>query len=98
MAIPWPLRSILADYQADKEIGAFHVDGQLFGHQIDIDDFRISRQRNKHARGTVALRNFDLSAFSDLLPPGQAQDLSGKISGDLQLADFPFAEPGKVRG
>ncbi len=87
-----------AEYQADKEIGTFHVDGQLFGHQIEIDDFQISRQRNKHARGVIALKNFDLSALSDLLPASQFQDMSGKISGELQLTDLPFAEPAKVRG
>ena len=88
----------LAEYQADRETGTFQVNGQLFGHQVDLNDLRISRQRNKHAQGIIVLRNFDLSTLNELLPVGRSQDVSGKISGEVQLADFPFAEPARARG
>jgi translocation and assembly module TamB len=87
-----------ADYRADKAEGAFHIDGQLFGNQVRINDLRITRQRNKHAQGTVVLKDFDISAFNEFLPASQSQELAGKISGEIQLADFPFAEPGKTKG
>ncbi len=95
---PIPPPFDLAEYRADKEAGAFHIDGELFGNQVNIRDLRISRQKNKHARGAVILKNFDISALTELLPPAQAQDLSGKLSGEIQLDDFPFAEPAKVKG
>lgn len=95
---PIPAGFEATEHQADKEQGAFHIDGQLFGRQIDLDDLRISRQRNKHARGAIVLRNLDISALNELLPTGQTRDVTGKISGELKLSDFPFAEPRNIRG
>ena len=66
--------------------------------QVNIHDLRISRQRNKHARSAIVLRNVDLSALGEFFPAGRSQDLTGKISGEVQLADFPFVEPAKARG
>jgi translocation and assembly module TamB len=87
-----------AEYDADKEMGNIHLNGQLFGTQIDVQDIQITRQRNKHARGAIFLRDFEVSALNEFLPPGQTQDMSGKISGEVQLTDFPFSAPATARG
>ncbi len=87
----------LAEYRADKPDGTFHISGQLFGDQVNIDDLRISRQQNKHAQGAVILKDFDISALNELLPASQSQEFTGKISGEIQITDFPLAEPAKTK-
>ena len=88
----------LTEYQADKPQGTFHVNGQLFGGQIDIQDVQITRQRNKHARGTIDIRRLDLALLNEVAKPGQPRDITGQLSTQIKLDDFAFANPKNIRG
>ncbi len=86
------------EYHADKSAGTFHINGQLFGGQIELQDVQISRQHNKHARGTINIKRLDLAVLNEFEKGGQARDIAGHVSGEIKLDDFPFAEPASVRG
>jgi translocation and assembly module TamB len=87
-----------AEYHADKPTGTIHVNGQLFGNQIELADVRISRQSKKHAQGTINIKKLDLAMLNEFVQPGQTRDIAGHASGEIKLDDLPLAEPTKVRG
>jgi translocation and assembly module TamB len=84
-----------AEFLADHPSGVFHTTGSLFGGQILLDDFQITRQSQKHVRGRVDFRGLDLVALSNLSPALatiEAQP-SGTLDATLALQDLALASP-----
>jgi translocation and assembly module TamB len=83
------------EYLADRPSGVFHATGSLFGGQIVLDDFQITRQSKKHVRGRVDLRGFDLVAFSNLSPGLAALDPqpTGSLDATLAIQDLALDAP-----
>jgi translocation and assembly module TamB len=84
-----------AEFLADRPSGVFHASGSLFGGQILLDDFQVTRQSQKHVRGRVDFRGLDLVAFSNLSPAAAAFDPqpSGTLDATLALQDLALASP-----
>jgi translocation and assembly module TamB len=84
-----------AEYLADRPSGVFHATGSLFGGQIALDDFQITRQSAKHVRGRVDFRGLDLVALSNLSPALAALDPrpSGTLDATLALQELALAAP-----
>lgn len=87
-----------AEYRADASTGTFHVDGQLFGGQIALQDVQITRQTRKHASGSVRMNKLDLALLNEFRQPAAARDITGSLSGDIVINDLPFADPASIRG
>src|SRR5262249_33307982 len=51
-----------AAYDQDKSDGVFHVTGQVFGGQVQLNDLQITRQRSKTLKGNVVVKSLDLGA------------------------------------
>lgn len=101
-------------FAADQADGEFAITGSMFGQSILLDDFRVTDQRRRIARGKVAIRNLDLAPLSLLRPENTAEVLEGKeaeapqvpvsgtASADVTLVHHPVAEwwnsTGKVEG
>jgi translocation and assembly module TamB len=84
-----------AEYDADRPSGVFHATGNLFGSQIMLDDFQITRQSAKHVRGRVDLRGLDLVAISNLQPALAALDPqpTGTIDATFAIVDLALENP-----
>jgi translocation and assembly module TamB len=84
-----------AEFLADRPSGVFHATGSLFGGQILLDDFQITRQSAKHVRGRVDFRGLDLVALSNLSPALSAIDPqpTGTLDATLALQDLALATP-----
>jgi translocation and assembly module TamB len=83
------------EFLADRPGGVFHASGSLFGGQILLDDFQITRQSHKHVRGRVDLRRLDLVAFSNLSPALAALDPqpTGSLDATLAIQDLALETP-----
>lgn len=91
-------------YAADVKEGEYAISGALFGGSIKLDDFRVSDQRKKVARGKIAIRALDLAPLSLLRPENTAEVLedkvdtthvvavSGRASADVVLDAYPISE------
>jgi translocation and assembly module TamB len=104
----------VARYLSDPIEGEYVVNGEMFGHSVKLNDFRVTDQRKKVARGKVAVRNLDLAPVSLLRPEDAMKSLedkaeeapslavSGTASADVTLDSYPIAEwwnsAGKVEG
>ncbi|HWO10110.1 MAG TPA: hypothetical protein VNN80_11540, partial [Polyangiaceae bacterium] len=88
------------EYVADRPSGVFHATGSLFGGQIMLEDFQITRQSKKHVRGRVDLRGLDLVAVSNLSPLLAALDPqpSGTLDASLALSDLALDQPQLATG
>jgi translocation and assembly module TamB len=84
-----------AEYLADRPGGVFHTSGSLFGGQIVLEDFQITRQSNEHVRGRVDFRGLDLVAISNLSPALAALDPqpTGTLDASLALSDLALDQP-----
>jgi translocation and assembly module TamB len=84
-----------AEFNADRPSGVFHATGNLFGGQIQLDDFQITRQSQKHVRGRVDLRALDLVALSNLQPALAALDPqpSGTLDASFAIVDLALDKP-----
>jgi translocation and assembly module TamB len=93
--IPGPFD--LSEYNADKSQGVYRVDGQLFGGKIDIDNLRMSRQRDRHLQGDITFHGLSLGSLVDALPAKMRPErtTSGTFSANVKLKDVPLAEPRK---
>jgi translocation and assembly module TamB len=90
-------------WAADLETGEIVVRGDLFGATVKLDPLRITDQRKKVARGSIALRGVDLAPLS-LIRPERAEvtlgaadpeattpiGVSGRASADVTLTNLPF--------
>lgn len=83
------------EYLADRPGGVFHTSGSLFGGQIVLEDFQITRQSKKHVRGRVDFRGLDLVALSNLSPALAALDPqpTGTLDASLALSDLALDQP-----
>lgn len=91
-------------YASDPKEGEFAISGALFGGSIKLDDFRVSDQRKKVARGKIAVDSLDLAPLSLLRPENTAEVLedkadttqlvavSGKASAEVTLDAYPISE------
>jgi translocation and assembly module TamB len=88
------------EYDADQSAGVFHVNGQLFGNQIALDDLTITRQRAKRVAGKVTFSDLDLAAIAELQPEVTLAKTrpAGSLSGNLELESLSLNEPGLARG
>ncbi len=92
-----------ADYDADRPLGVFRVTGQLFGEQIRLNQFEITRQSAKHVRGRVQFQALDLVALSNLSPalalldPQPTGQLdaqpTGQLDAQLDIQDLALERP-----
>jgi translocation and assembly module TamB len=84
-----------ADYDADQPAGVFQINGSLFGGQVQLQQFEITRQRAKHVRGGVTFKNLDLIALSNLAPGSSMLDpeYKAELDGSLRLADLALDAP-----
>lgn len=94
----------VAKWTADRPDGEFAITGTLFGKSIQLDDFRVTDQRKKIARGKIAIRGLDLAPLSLLRPENTADVLEGKAepapmvpvsgsaSADVTLIEHPVSE------
>jgi translocation and assembly module TamB len=84
-----------ADYDADRPLGVFRVTGALFGEQIRLNQFEITRQSAKHVRGRVEFKNLNLVALSNLSPTLALLDPqpTGQLDALLDIQDLALARP-----
>jgi len=88
------------EFLADRPSGVFHTTGSLFGGQILLDDFQITRQSQKHVRGRVDFHSLDLVALSNLSPALAALDPqpTGTLDATLALQELSLAAPLNATG
>jgi translocation and assembly module TamB len=86
--------------QSDQASGVFHVNGELFGGQIRVDDLRVSRQRDKRVQGSIGFAGLDLVALGNLSPRVALLDPQPKstLSAQLTIEDLPLNNPARARG
>lgn len=89
-----------AEYDADKADGVFHVDGQMLGGQIKLDDLTITRQRKKTLAGKVQFKQFNLGAAAEALPQVALSDVrpSGTLSASMDIKRFDLDAPRSAAG
>jgi translocation and assembly module TamB len=88
------------EYLADRPSGVFHTSGSLFGGQILLQDFQITRQSAKHVRGRVDFRGLDLVALSNLSPALATLEPqpTGTLDASLALSDLAIEQPQLATG
>ena len=89
---PVPTEFARADYDRDERQGVFHVTGKMFGGQIELSDYKITRQRAKTSWGIVDFKGLDLGAIAELSPAVAASEtrLDGRLTGSLEVEDLPL--------
>ncbi|MEO8177504.1 MAG: translocation/assembly module TamB domain-containing protein [Deltaproteobacteria bacterium] len=89
-----------AEYDADHPSGVFQTTGSLFGGQVKLDQFEITRQQNKHVRGGVTFQNLDLVALSSLAPRLSVldADFKAELDGKLALSELAMQAPLSATG
>lgn len=89
-----------AQFDADRPSGVFRISGNLFGEQVRLDRFEVTRQSNKHVRGRVDFHGLDLVALSNLAPESNLLDTQpkGSLDGRLELSDLALADPLQAAG
>ena len=94
--IPGPFD--LDEYRADKSEGAYRLDGQLLGGQIELNGVRFSRQRDTHVKGNVAFHRLDVGSLLELLPANMRpeQRTVGAFSAGVELEDAPLKALGRA--
>lgn len=95
-------RKIPTAYDASDENalrGVFVVSGTLFGGQVELEEFRITRQDRKVARGKVLLRELDLGPFSEINTDValMRQRPTGKLSASVDIERWPLDDFAAVR-
>ncbi|RYZ01622.1 MAG: hypothetical protein EOO73_34900 [Myxococcales bacterium] len=89
-----------AEYDADKVAGVFHVDGQLLGGQVALEDVTVTRQSKKTVGGKVRLQNLDLGAAAELVPQVALSDVrpSGTLSATIDIKRFDTEDARSAAG
>ncbi|HEX2873904.1 MAG TPA: translocation/assembly module TamB domain-containing protein, partial [Polyangiaceae bacterium] len=88
------------EYNADKVAGVFHIDGQMLGGQIKLDDLTVTRQRKKTVAGKVQFDKFDLGAAAEGAPQVALSDVrpSGSLSALMDIKRWDLEEPRGAAG
>jgi translocation and assembly module TamB len=91
--MPAPYDSVAVE--ADRADGVYHVSGRVFGEQIKLNDFTITRQKRKRLRGAVAFNKLDLGAIAELSPALALTDqrLDGRVSGKITVNNLSLDDP-----
>ena len=92
---PRPGKFDRAEFDADHPSGVFRASGSLFGGQVQLDQFEITRQTAKHVRGRVDFKNLDLVALGNLAPEASLLESqpTGVLDARLELGDLALASP-----
>ncbi|MFT3765524.1 MAG: translocation/assembly module TamB domain-containing protein [Minicystis sp.] len=87
-----------AEFDKDVSDGDIVIDGALFDGQVALQDLRISRQRHKVLRGTVAAKGLDLGTLANLAPGVAYAGASprGSLSATLAVKSLPFDAPARA--
>ncbi|MEM1029176.1 MAG: translocation/assembly module TamB domain-containing protein [Myxococcota bacterium] len=85
-----------AVYAADAPQGVFRLSGSLFGGQVEVDDFEITRQRAPIASGRLLVERMDLGALANVLPgvAFSSRAPTGWLSAEVTVDELPLQEPG----
>jgi translocation and assembly module TamB len=101
---PFDAKAFLADTSSH---GEWTVNGDLFGHTVQLHDVVMTRARSPHVSGRVSLRALDLGVVAGVLTPrrGEADDavaaarrVGGQLSAELTVDDLPVDAPPRARG
>jgi translocation and assembly module TamB len=92
-AIPAPFDPV--EFAADAPDGVFHVQGELFGGQVELPGLEITQQRSRSVHGKAVLDRLDLGALAQLSPTVAASDSAptGTLSGELDLEQLNMDRP-----
>ena len=88
------------EYNADKVAGVFHIDGQMLGGQIKLDDLTVTRQRKKTVVGKVRFDKFDLGAAAEGMPQIALSDVrpSGTLTAAMDISRWDLEDPKAAAG
>jgi len=88
------------EYNADKVAGIFHIDGQMLGGQVKLDDLTVTRQGKKTVRGKVQFDKFDLGAAAEGTPQIALSDVrpAGTLSATMDIKRWDLEEPRAASG
>jgi translocation and assembly module TamB len=88
------------EYAADRLAGVFHVDGEMLGAQIKLNDVTSTRQRRKTVTGKVRFDKFDLGAASEMAPQIALSDVrpSGTLSAAIEIKRLDLDDPRSAAG
>lgn len=80
------------DLKADRQVGTYYIGGQLFGRQIEFDEFSVSRQTNKVAAGNVRFTKLSLAPFLELRPDIALtkERPQGEFTGSISMSRLPL--------
>lgn len=78
--------------EEDTVRGLFRISGSLFGNQVGLENFRLTRQDSKVARGKVILRDLDLGPFSEINTDValMKQRPTGRLSANVEIESWPL--------
>ncbi len=92
----------LAKWSEDPLTGEYVLTGQLFGGEVLLDDFRLTDQRKRVARGKVKVNNLALAPLSlvrfesaaetlgEQTSSGPPVAITGTASADVELEAYPL--------
>jgi translocation and assembly module TamB len=101
---PFDAKSYLADASSH---GEWTLNGDLFGHTVQLHDVVMTRARAAHASGRVSLRGVDLGVVAAILTPRRpdgddaplaSRPVGGQLSAELTVDDLPLDAPSKAHG
>ncbi len=89
-----------ADYDKDRVAGVFHVDGEMLGGQVKLDDMTITRQRKKTLGGRIQFKGFNLGAAGEMIPALALSDVrpSGSITATVDVKRLDMEDPRMAAG
>lgn len=89
-----------SEYAQDKADGVFHIDGQMLGGQVVMDDLTVTRQGKKRVGGKVRFKNFDLGAAAEMVPQIALSDArpSGTLSASMDIKRYDLDDPRSAAG
>ena len=87
-----PIPAAAPSEAKNELLGTYHVDGRLFGNQIELQDLQLTRQDRPIAKGVVRFKNFRLGPLLELNRSVaiQKERPQGAISGEVELAGAPL--------
>ncbi|MEN9581539.1 MAG: hypothetical protein RJA70_4548, partial [Pseudomonadota bacterium] len=82
----------------NRQLGTYHIDGQLFGRQVQFEQFSVTRQVDKVARGGIRLEKLALGPILELRPEVAfiKERPQGELTGQVNLSHLPLADIDKA--